>query len=263
MADMDGMVGSGLIAVVFGFLFVSTVLGVIRRRQLLEAVARDRAKFFRNSILTMVGLVVNGLLAVAIHPDLTLGDVGWRAPEGNWQDYVYTGYFLVLLLAVYLRSRKGPLAASVEVLLPRTGRERWLAGGTAVAFGIGEEFLYRGLLLAVGTELLGLPLWVAAVGSWVLFLVAHVYQGGRALVTVGLLGLLFTMIYVSSMSLVLPMLVHTLWDAVVFLLIRPRPTAETPAVGERPVEAPVEEPVAAPAEVPVETPLRLRAAAPD
>ncbi|MEU4154824.1 CPBP family intramembrane glutamic endopeptidase [Actinoplanes sp. NPDC026670] len=261
MADMDGMVGSGLIAGVFGVLLLSTVLGVIRRRQLLEAVARDRAKFFRNSILTMVGLVVNGLLAVAIHPDLTLGDVGWRAPEGNWQDYVYTGYFLVLLLAVYLRSRKGPLAASVEVLLPRTGRERWLAGGTAVAFGIGEEFLYRGLLLAVGTELLGLPLWVAAVGSWVLFLVAHVYQGGRALITVGLLGLLFTMIYVSSMSLVLPMLVHTLWDAVVFLLIRPRPTVETPMIETPMIETPMVETLVV--EEPVETPLRLRAAAPD
>ncbi|BEL08609.1 hypothetical protein Q0Z83_068000 [Actinoplanes sichuanensis] len=258
MADIDGIIGSLLIAVVFGFLLVSTVLGVIRGPQLLAAVARDRARFFRNSILTMIGLVVNGLLAVAIHPDLTFGDVGWRAPEGNWQDYLYTGYFLVLLLVVYLRSRKGPLSPSVTALLPRTGRERWLAGGTAVAFGIGEEFLYRGLLPAVGTELLGLPLWVAAVVAWVLFVAGHAYQGRRALITIGVLGLLFTMIYVSSMSLVLPMLVHTLWDAVVFLLIKPRPTVVDAPVVQAPVaETPVvETPV-------VEAPLRLRAAAPD
>jgi membrane protease YdiL (CAAX protease family) len=226
---------------------------VRKRRQILAALAGRRATFFRNSIVNMTALVAAGSLAVAIHPDLDAGDVGWRLPEGIWSDYLYTGYVLVLLLVVYLRSRKGTLSPATAALLPRTTGERWLAGGTAVAFGTGEEFLYRGLLLAVGTELLGLPLWVAAVLGWALFVAAHAYQGRPGMITVGLLGIIFTILYLSSMSLLLPMFVHTLWDAVVLLLVRPRP--EVAAEPPTPV---VEEP-----EAPVESSLRLRSAAPD
>ncbi|WP_433794596.1 CPBP family intramembrane glutamic endopeptidase [Actinoplanes sp. CA-252034] len=255
-------VASTLIALIFAFLLVNTVQGVRRRRQVLAVLAQRRARFFRNSIAGMVVLVLAGAVAVAAHPDLTAADVGWRLPGGYWTDYLYTGYLLVLLIVVHRRSRTGPLSPATAALLPTTTRERRLAGGTAVAFGVGEEFLYRGLLIAVGTELLGLPLWVAAVLGWVLFVAAHAYQGGRGMITVGLLGLIFTMLYLSSMSLLLPMLMHTLWDAVLLLLIRPRRAAgeqvaaETPVIVEPPV--PVDEPP-----VPVFEPLRLRSAAPD
>jgi membrane protease YdiL (CAAX protease family) len=261
MTDIAATIATTLIAMVFAVLSVSTVYGVRKRRQLRAALAGQRAAFFRNSIVNITALVAAGSLAVAIHPDLDAADVGGRLPEGNWSDYLYTGYFLVLLLVVYRRSRTGPLSPATAALLPRTPRERRLAGGTAIAFGVGEEFLYRGLLLAVGTELLGLPLWVAAVLGWVLFVAAHAYQGRRGMITVGLLGVIFTMLYLSSMSLLLPMLVHTLWDAVVLLLVRPRPVVavETPAPVE--VAAPIEEPVVA--EAPVDRALRLRSATPD
>ncbi|MEU8664898.1 CPBP family intramembrane glutamic endopeptidase [Actinoplanes philippinensis] len=247
---------------IFVFLLVNTVVAVWRRQRILAVMAEQRARFFRNSIVNLAVLVAVGSIAVDVHPDLTAADVGWRLPEGNWSDYLYTGYVLVLLIAVYLRSRKGPLSPGTTALLPRTSGERLLAGGAAVAFGVGEEFLYRGLLLAAGTELLGLPLWVAAVLGWVLFVAAHIYQGGRALFTIGLLGLIFTMLYLSSMSLVLPIIVHTLWDLVFLLLIRPRPAVAEQAVTE---EAPVEEEIPVMAEVPtpVTEPRRLRAAAPE
>ncbi|WP_039831212.1 CPBP family intramembrane glutamic endopeptidase [Nocardiopsis valliformis] len=93
------------------------------------------------------------------------------------------------------------------LLLPRTGRERGLAAGMAVTGGVFGELLYRGLFITLVASM-GVPLWVAAVLSIVVFAVAHAYQGWWGLLSAGFSGTLFTILYLGTGSLVIPILVH-------------------------------------------------------
>ncbi|MFE9245625.1 CPBP family intramembrane glutamic endopeptidase [Nocardiopsis sp. NPDC006938] len=93
------------------------------------------------------------------------------------------------------------------LLLPRTGRERALAGGMAVTGGVFGELLYRGLFITLIASM-DVPLWIAAVMSVVLFSLAHLYQGWWGLLSAGFSGTLFTVLYLGTGSLVVPIAVH-------------------------------------------------------
>ncbi len=87
-----------------------------------------------------------------------------------------------------------------------------------------EELLYRGLFVAAGVGIFGLPLWAAALLSGVVFLVAHVYQGATALIGIAAVTALLTVLYVESGSLLLPIVVHVLLDVRGLLLVPPPAT---------------------------------------
>jgi membrane protease YdiL (CAAX protease family) len=109
--------------------------------------------------------------------------------------------------------------------VPRTPAERWWAVGVALTAGITEEAVFRGLLIAVGTQLYGLPLAVAVAASLALFVAGHAYQGRRGMVGVAVLGGLFTMVYLMSGSLLLAMVLHVCQDLLALLLIPAHPSA--------------------------------------
>ncbi|ASU86401.1 hypothetical protein CDO52_23520 [Nocardiopsis gilva YIM 90087] len=104
-----------------------------------------------------------------------------------------------------------PGAEVIEALTPHTAAERRLAAALAVTAGVGEELLYRGLFIALGVSF-GLPVWAAAIISCVLFAIAHLYQGWWGLVGPGLVGVLFTVVYLGTGSLIIPILLHILID---------------------------------------------------
>ena len=94
-----------------------------------------------------------------------------------------------------------------DLLHPRTGIERAMAAGAAVTGGLFGELLYRGLfiVLIIG---LGMPLWIAAVLSVLLFAIAQTYQGWWGVANGVLTGTLFTVLYLGTGSLWVPVLVH-------------------------------------------------------
>ncbi|WAE72590.1 CPBP family glutamic-type intramembrane protease [Streptomonospora nanhaiensis] len=97
------------------------------------------------------------------------------------------------------------------LLVPRTTAERAMAGGVAVTGGVFGELLYRGLFIALVAGL-GAPLWMAAVLSVALFSVAHLYQGWWGLVSAGTSGTLFTVLYLGTGSIWVPVVVHVALD---------------------------------------------------
>ncbi|WP_433698310.1 CPBP family glutamic-type intramembrane protease [Nocardiopsis sp. CA-288880] len=97
------------------------------------------------------------------------------------------------------------------LLVPRTTAERAMAGGVAVTGGVFGELLYRGLFIALVAGL-GAPLWTAAALSVVLFSVAHLYQGWWGLVSAGTSGTLFTVLYLGTGSIWVPVVVHVALD---------------------------------------------------
>ena len=94
-----------------------------------------------------------------------------------------------------------------DLLYPRTGLERGMAAGAAVTGGLFGELLYRGLFIVLVAGL-GAPLWIAAVLSVLLFTAAQIYQGWWGVVNGALSGTLFTVLYLGTGSLWVPILVH-------------------------------------------------------
>ncbi|MFD0775522.1 type II CAAX prenyl endopeptidase Rce1 family protein, partial [Streptomonospora algeriensis] len=90
-------------------------------------------------------------------------------------------------------------------------RERVAAAVLAVTAGVGEELLYRGLLVAFGVAL-GLPVWAAAAAACLLFALAHLYQGWWGVVGPGLLGALFMVVYLGTGSLLIPIAAHVVLE---------------------------------------------------
>ncbi|TQN32722.1 CAAX prenyl protease-like protein [Haloactinospora alba] len=172
-------------------------------------------------------LVWVALIAVLLvfSPELSVGHVGVRLPSA-WGPLAAAALgFALALVTMWLLTRtlsgrgkkagRGslftsgtePAGSTLEVLAPRSRYERWLAAGVAVTAGVGEELLYRGLFLAFGVSL-GVPLWAAAIVSCLLYAGAHIYQGWWGLVGPGLLGALFTVLYLGTGSLLVPVVLH-------------------------------------------------------
>ncbi|MDT0327737.1 CPBP family glutamic-type intramembrane protease [Nocardiopsis lambiniae] len=93
------------------------------------------------------------------------------------------------------------------LLIPYTRNERSAAIGVAVTGGLCAELLYRGLFIVLVTSM-GVPLWIGAVLSVLLFAVAYLYQGWWGLVSASASGTLFVVLYLGTGSLWVPVLVH-------------------------------------------------------
>ena len=163
---------------------------------------------------------------VVIAPGVTAADVGITAPRADGFAYglaaATAAGLLLSIVMMRLAVRKGkplPSTDAIAALLPRTRRERGYAVAVAAGAGICEELLYRGLFVAAGVGIFGLPLWAAAVLSGVVFLVAHVYQGGTALIGIAVVTALLTVLYVESGSLLPPIVLHIVIDVRGLLLI--------------------------------------------
>ncbi|WP_328807027.1 CPBP family glutamic-type intramembrane protease [Nocardiopsis coralli] len=187
------------------------------------------------------GLLV--LLVVVLSPGLTGNDLGLRMPHAVGPvvaaaigGLVALALFWVLVNGMPRREkvlpaklaarlpegkgkRKGRRAADrpmtlpepgrrvEELLYPRTRAEQATAAGAAVTGGVFAEILYRGLFITLVASM-GLNLFVAAVLSILLFSVAHVYQGWWGAAHGALTGTLFTVLYLGTGSLWVPIVVH-------------------------------------------------------
>ncbi len=96
----------------------------------------------------------------------------------------------------------------------------------AVTAGVCEEIVYRGLLIAFGVGVLGLSTTAAAALALAVFVAGHFYQGWKGMVVVALLGFWLTTVYLSTGSLLLPILVHVMID-VRGLVCMPAPDRKT------------------------------------
>ncbi|MBV8149362.1 MAG: CPBP family intramembrane metalloprotease [Candidatus Eremiobacteraeota bacterium] len=95
-------------------------------------------------------------------------------------------------------------------VLPRSPAEYRLFLAVAVTAGICEELLYRGYFLAATSSFLTLD-GAIAVGA-LAFGAGHAYQGARGMVRTSLAGILFSLLYVFTGSLLWPIVLHVTID---------------------------------------------------
>jgi uncharacterized protein len=208
-----------------------------------------RRSFYRRLLVLEWGLTLLTLVVWAAATDVGTAAVGLRWPQ-RWPGPVpaVAAVALLLFVAVSTRALRGgvlleaarqerrrpgegrhaePPAHATLALLPRTAGERRLFTLVGLTAGICEEWLYRAFFLAVVAALAGGPPgWVLVVVAGVAFGLAHAYQGIGGIVLTGVLGGVLAALYLSTGSLLLPVLLHAVID-LRFLLV---PTRVLPAV---------------------------------
>jgi len=98
----------------------------------------------------------------------------------------------------------------LEFVIPRNSNELGRFFGLSLTAGIVEETLWRGFIIWYFSQFL--PLWAAALISAIAFGLAHAYQGIENVPKITVVGAVFTLLYLLSGSLWLPMILHAAVD---------------------------------------------------
>lgn len=91
---------------------------------------------------------------------------------------------------------------------------------TMAAFG--EEFFYRGYLMKRSAQIFGdkrRSWFLAAFLNAIYFGLAHLYQGGAGMLTTGIAGFIFGLIYMKEKNILIPILIHGIYDMIGITLI--------------------------------------------
>lgn len=193
----------------------------------LELLAIPRVNLYLSAAFSQWILTLLGVLLV-VASSLTFAESGIRtvsaAPFLYWTAAL-SGISLASLGLVVFCEHQGWLPKEpglVRALIPETRNEKlWAVLVIAPTAGLCEEFLYRGILLAILSQWMPSLFWAAAVSS-IAFGFAHVYQGTSGIVRAALLGALLT-VPVIRMGTILPSAAaHFIIDAVALTWLGPR-----------------------------------------
>jgi len=206
-----------LLVVVFPLLGARDFRVLLRRTS--EGDANARVKFYKGILMWHWPLTI-GLLGWWLLSGNTLASVG-LVPVVERSQWVAIGIGVIVVAAqvVYLAmaSRDSDKLAAIKEqmgeifsLAPQTRRESRLFDMVSVTAGVCEAILYRGLLLATLVPLAGT--WPAVFISSLIFGLGHAYQGTAGIVKTGLVGLVLALLTVSTGSLFIAIVLHTVVD---------------------------------------------------
>jgi membrane protease YdiL (CAAX protease family) len=154
-----------------------------------------------------------------------LANIGWTF-KNCWQE---AGVGFALFFPVFFATGAlGTLLHRAGLSTPSTQLPSFLkAHGTAqfiLAFclvsvvAVAEETIFRGYLMLRIQGVTRSPMTAAVLSAFV-FTLGHGYEGEAGLVTVGVLGFIFALVYLWRQSLVAPVVMHFLQDFVGVILV--------------------------------------------
>jgi uncharacterized protein len=111
-----------------------------------------------------------------------------------------------------------PATPMPSFLAASGGAEFILAAVLVAVVAVAEETIFRGYLLLRFQTILRSPA-LAVLLSSVIFSLGHGYEGSAGLVTVGVMGAVFAVIYLWRRSLVAPIVMHFLQDFLSIVLL--------------------------------------------
>lgn len=117
----------------------------------------------------------------------------------------------------------------VEILLPRTPRERRIWPVMSLTVGVLEEVVYRGVCLLFLADLLGVSAWWFLLPVTALFGIAHAFQGWLGIVGTAGLGLAFGILSIVLGTIWPAVALHALFDVRLLWLKEPPIAAAGPA----------------------------------
>lgn len=169
-----------------------------------------------------------GLTAIALFFVWSDGErlpaVGWtsrRLPrEIGLGVLLYIPMVVLLVIISWLIQEAGldlPKGPPV-FLVPRSLSEIVLAIVLVAVVAIAEETIFRGYLI-LRLRAVTRSTTAAVVLSCLVFASGHLYEGGTGVVAVGVMGIVFALVYLWRKSLVAPIVMHFLQDLLGLVLI--------------------------------------------
>ncbi len=210
-------------------------------------------KWLRDSFVTFGGLSVVLLLVGGAFVAPLLANAqswGWLRSirDGLGSSPVVTGAAVALVVfgfvgltvvGISAARKEGSVitVGDIAAMLPRNRRELGLGAALSVNAGVVEELAFR---LALPAALFGATgsAVAAVLGSLVLFGALHVYQGVAGVIGSALIGALFMLAYLVSGSILLPIVLHALFDLRSMVLI-PVTVYRVHRVSSEPVPRPI------------------------
>lgn len=184
-----------------------------------------RMLYISNSISLLVMALI--VLAAWYFTDRTWSQIGLQMPtftEWIWPFILFIIFNLLYILDAWqeLRTPKARSKAHAHwkkhtPFLPENAKETIQFIPLAFSAGINEEIVFRGffinyfLLLFAGHEY---QYVLALAIPSMLFAVVHYYQGWKAVLKIGVLSIFFGLLYLTTKSLLIPILLHVFIDLI-------------------------------------------------
>jgi len=153
--------------------------------------------------------------------------IGWTLGSG-WREIVLGAAMFVPFLYVVQFIERVFTAWGLSTplhppafLTPRGAPDVALAVALVVVVALAEETIFRGYLLLRLRAITRGVFW-AVVLSAAIFSTGHGYEGSAGMATVGVVGIIFAVIYMWRKSLVAPMVMHFLLDFIGIVIVRHR-----------------------------------------
>lgn len=143
----------------------------------------------------------------------------WERPRHTYWYLVGLAILVTLVAVMIPRWRKAveKRERRVYLFMARDKGERSLWVVISLLAGVGEELTYRGVMFVLLWRMTGSPVMAALVAA-VVFGFSHYLQGWKNVVLIAGFALLFHALYFFSGSLLIPMLVHFLYDVTAGLM---------------------------------------------
>jgi len=234
----------------FVLLIVAPIHGALALRKILRKIeAGERAyrvKLYRET--TLVEWAALAVLSIAWYLlSRPAADLGLVLPTGaaGYAGAAVVALATILLTWSWMRTRRMTLEdkarhakalGKLAFFLPQNAHQFRNFVALSVTAGIVEEIVYRGFVIWYLTQFM--PIWAAVIVSSLVFGLGHSYQGTSGATRAGLVGLVFAVLYVSTGSILLPIIAHAVLDilqgAYVFEILRDTP--REPAASRKPRE---------------------------
>ena len=214
-----------LFIIVIGIVF--PFYSVMTSRQSLASIHFDfelkRNLYYSNSLILWITAALVCLLWWA--QDRLFSWLGFTIPSWNTISFFLTFlviclYLIDVFIEIHVPTRRKKTIArwkKYTPFLPQTRQEFNHFLFLALSAGICEEIIFRGYfityLLNLGDGSI-LSKWAAITIPGVLFGVAHLYQGTKAVLKIIFMAILFGWIFILSKSLIVVIVLHVLIDAV-------------------------------------------------
>lgn len=140
------------------------------------------------------------------------------------RNLLFAAALLALALSGMLIANRFSSASTrlrLYAIIPINRDQRVLWVGVCAAAAISEESTYRGVLfalIAVATQ----SWWIAGLIAALIFALAHLIQGWKSTLFVGLFGFAFQLLVFMSGGLYMAMAVHFLYDLITGFYLGPR-----------------------------------------
>jgi membrane protease YdiL (CAAX protease family) len=207
----------------------------------------QKIRYYKTLMAWLLASSLVALVAVGWRPLFTFNPAPSEIPlllEHAWVFYlvevVIALFTALMLLPVVIVARKklkkeprtysaADALQSMSYFLPATRTERRWWVFLCFTAGVCEEILFRGFLIQYlhifpWTLNLTLVLMIAAV----IFGLQHLYQGAAGAASTVVVGLLFSLLFLLSGSLLLPMVLHVVMDLRMLAVLRPPAGAGPP-----------------------------------